>query len=112
MREQAEGFVDTLYFRPNKVLPKESKTLTFVVRKGILNDCHAHALSPRQVLIAASNAYVNLDLPNNALRENILLQTNLEFDKQQLESGDTLSSDGGGLETPHYVPMRAMRTTQ
>lgn len=91
--------VDALYFRPDKTLtPTEATALSFITGQGIVNDCHAHPLSPRQVLIALTDAYADFDLPENTLRENILLQPTSEFDGTQIESGDTLSLNDGRLE--------------
>jgi MOSC domain-containing protein YiiM len=75
--------------------PKESHVLSFVSGKGIDTDCHAHPLSPRQVLIALSDTYANFNLPINTLRENILLQSDTGLAPSHLDSGDTLSHHGG-----------------
>lgn len=40
---------------------------------GIQGDCHADARSPRQVLLTAAGAYARLAIPENSLRENILV---------------------------------------
>lgn len=96
MKTLIDLFVDSLYLRSDKAMPpKECHVLSFISGKGIDTDCHAHPLSPRQVLIALSDTYANFDLPINTLRENILLQSNTDLDPSHLESGDTLSHHGG-----------------
>ncbi len=93
-----EAIVDTLYFRPEKTLPPiKARELSFLAGRGIDKDCHAHPLSPRQVLIATSDAYHDFQLPNNTLRENILLNFTLRSDAEQFESGDVLFIDNGSL---------------
>jgi len=92
-------FVDAVYLRPDKTLPpKQAHALPLIAGKGIDSDCHADPLSPRQVLIALSGPYIDFHLPPNTLRENILLRSNPEFNGAQMESGDTLSLDGGTLK--------------
>ena len=91
--------VISLYFRPTKSQPlRESQTLTLLAGKGINGDCHSNHLSPRQVLIASSDTYTALNLPANALRENLLLKINPEFNHSPLTSGDTLSLTHGTRE--------------
>lgn len=53
---------------------------------GFDDDMHAHPLSPRQVLIASTNAYADLALPPHALRENLLV----DADTARLQSGTVL----------------------
>lgn len=92
-----EALIDTLYIRPDKTLaPTTTGELAFVAGRGIDKDCHAHPLSPRQVLIATSGAYHDFQLPNNTLRENILFR--FTPGAEQFESGDVLSLDNGQLQ--------------
>jgi MOSC domain-containing protein YiiM len=54
--------------------------------KGLDNDRHADALSPRQLLIASVAAYEDFSLPPHALRENLLI----DADTAHLPSGTVL----------------------
>lgn len=79
----------SLYRRPDKnSAPQKVRELQLLNQVGIFDDCHAHTLSPRQVLIAFDNAYTRHELPDASLKENIRLTSDLE---PNLESGDTLS---------------------
>ena len=53
---------------------------------GILGDVHAHAFSPRQLLLASQSVYDDLSLPAHALRENVLV----DVDTAGLASGTVL----------------------
>ena len=55
--------------------------------RGILGDCHADPLSPRQLLLAGRDVYRDLALPPLALRENLLL----DIDTAGLASGTVLA---------------------
>ncbi len=94
-------YISRLYTRPTKDQPpQETNELTLFAGIGINNDCHANPLSPRQVLITASDTYSDLQIPNGSLRENIVF-AGPRFDEEQYEllSGDTLSvgNDGAAL---------------
>src|ERR1043165_7698441 len=97
MRDQPQVLaVRELHLRPQKtaaLIP--TKELILHNRIGIFGDCHANALSPRQVLIVFDDAYGQLEIPQGTLKENILLSG---IDTQDLESGDTLSLDDGRAE--------------
>lgn len=57
---------------------------------GILDDRHADAHSPRQLLLAGSGVYQDFSLPPLALRENLLL----DVDTARLASGIVLQIGG------------------
>lgn len=66
-------------------VPRQSACAT--ARIGLQGDCHADALSPRQVLLASDATYQTLALTPNALRENLLL----DADVAALQSGALLA---------------------
>lgn len=66
--------------------PLAAASLRLLAGLGIAGDLHADALSPRQLLLASSQAYADLDLPPHALRENLLL----DLDTAGLGSGAVL----------------------
>ena len=95
----AQALVSAVYNRPLKQEPPiKAKELTLLAGIGIDNDCHANPLSPRQVLITSALTYATFDLPELALRENLWLLPNNEFDAEKLQSGDTLSLADGLAE--------------
>lgn len=59
--------------QPGSVEPTIVTSLEAIAGVGLSNDSHADPLSPRQVLLAGSDAYDELALPSQALRENVLL---------------------------------------
>ena len=61
--------------------------LQLVAGRGILGDCHADPLSPRQLLLAGRDVYHDLALAPLALRENLLL----DLDTAGLSSGSVLA---------------------
>jgi MOSC domain-containing protein YiiM len=62
---------------------------------GLAHDAHADPLSPRQVLLAGAATYAELGLPPLALRENLLLD--LDLDTARLRSGTVLCIGDGVL---------------
>lgn len=99
MKPRQQRCIDALYARSHKGQPPvKANDLTLVVGLGIQNDYHAHPLSPRQILIIATDTYSHFQLEDGSLRENILLADH-GYDGEQLQSGDTLSvGDDGGAE--------------
>lgn len=68
------GTVKALRIRPGGSSdPVEVSELTAVQDLGLDGDKHAHALSPRQVLIAGEDVYQDLQLAPHTLRENLLV---------------------------------------
>lgn len=92
--------VSQLFKRPLKgAPPEETGELTLQTGIGIKNDCHAHPLSPRQVLIVSIDSYADFHLfEPGSLRENILFAPNISFKGQDLKSGDVLSIANGLAE--------------
>ena len=68
------------------VAPAAVESLRVVDGVGILGDVHAHAISPRQLLLASQSAYQDFSLPPHALRENLLV----DVDTAGLASGTVL----------------------
>jgi hypothetical protein len=58
--------------------PQRVDRLTLVAGEGIEGDRHRDAASPRQLLLASGSAYTSLDLPEHALRENLLFDTDID----------------------------------
>lgn len=68
------GTVKALRIRPvGSSDPMEVSELIAVQDLGLEGDKHAHALSPRQVLIAGEDVYQDLQLAPYTLRENLLV---------------------------------------
>jgi alkylated DNA nucleotide flippase Atl1 len=63
---------------PESAEPTIVTSLDAITGIGLLSDGHADALSPRQVLVAGSNAYEELGLPAQTLRENLLVDFTTE----------------------------------
>ena len=61
--------------------------LELVAGAGIVGDANAEPLSPRQILIASASSYLDGALPAGTLRENVLV----DFDVEQFASGDVLA---------------------
>lgn len=79
--------VGGLAWRPARGQPPlAADSLRLLADVGIAGDLHADARSPRQLLLASSQAYEDLGLPPHALRENLLL----DFDTACLGSGTVL----------------------
>jgi len=76
--------VVSVFRRPDRQLPPiVSRQIFLRSGIGIDGDCHASALSPRQVLIVSTGAYKYCKVPKASLRENILLRV----DNLSLTSG-------------------------
>jgi hypothetical protein len=79
--------ITALAIRPARnLLPQRSERVLALATTGLDGDVHADAFSPRQLLLAGSPAYADLDLPAHALRENLLL----DLDTARLASGTVL----------------------
>jgi MOSC domain len=84
---QRLGSVAGLRIRPNgSPDPQEVDQLLAIPGLGIHGDTHAHALSPRQVLLAGFNVYRDLGLKAMTFRENLLV----DFNTDQLASSALL----------------------
>lgn len=83
---QPLGALEALYLRPHKNAPQPVAVAQAVGGAGLAGDRHASALSPRQLLLAGSDAYERWRLPPMALRENL----RVDFATSQLRSGDLL----------------------
>lgn len=81
-------FVKTGYGQPMA----QVESLTLVIALGIDGDINAHRLSPRQVLVMLASELDALRLPPGALRENIVISTDMP---QQLAPGSALVSASG-----------------
>ena len=67
-------------------LPVAIERLVLMAGLGIAGDIHAHASSPRQLLLASGRVYRDLALPRHALRENVLIGA----ETAELSSGTVL----------------------
>lgn len=68
------GTVVALALRaPHSPIPSRVEVVAALAGLGLEGDRHCDRYSPRQVLLASCAAYVDLDLPPFALRENLLL---------------------------------------
>lgn len=92
--------ISQLFEKPVKHAPsRKTDELSLETGFGIKNDCHAHSLSPRQVLIVSINTYSEFRLfEPGSLGENILIAPNGSFNDQDIESGDVLSIADGLAE--------------
>jgi len=82
------GSVVALYRRgATGAAPQSVRQAQACAGLGLGGDVFQHALSPRQLLVAGTPAYARLDLPANALRENLLL----DLDTGTLASGQLLA---------------------
>lgn len=82
------GTVAALYLRRARGAPPEAVPCVQArAGAGLAGDVQLDALSPRQLLLAGTPAYARLNLPHNALRENILL----DLDSATLASGQLLA---------------------
>jgi alkylated DNA nucleotide flippase Atl1 len=73
--------------QPGAAEPTIVTSLDAIAGIGLSSDSHADALSPRQVLLAGSDAYDELGLPPQTLRENLLV----DFATARLPSNAILS---------------------
>ena len=69
-----------------------SDRLNLVAGLGIKDDVNAHRLSPRQILVTATSELDALTLPPGALRENLVIATDMPGDFQP---GSALTSASG-----------------
>lgn len=82
------GSVAALYVRRAAgTAPQPVRQVRAHAGLGLDGDLHQDALSPRQLLVAGTPAYARLGLPENALRENLLL----DIDSAVLASGQLLA---------------------
>ena len=71
---RVQGTVTELWLRPDKSAPPRPQgSVAAVARLGLRGDCHADALSPRQVLLVGDAVYRRLGLPPATLRETFRL---------------------------------------
>ena len=88
---QPLGSLEALYLRLDaERAPRPVAAAQAVAGHGLAGDRHACALSPRQLLLAASDAYRHWQLPPMALRENL----RVDFPTSGLRSGDLLRVGG------------------
>lgn len=81
------GTLKALHIRPqDSKAPLRIKQVRAIAHVGLERDRHADPTSPRQLLIAGSLVYQELNLSATVLRENLLL----DFPTEQLASGDLL----------------------
>lgn len=81
------AYVTGLSYRASRqALPVSADVLRFERDLGIVGDCHASAISPRQVLLVSMDAYRTFALGPHSLRENVLIGSA----ELGLESGITL----------------------
>ena len=75
---QTVGQVDALWVRQHRHDPPDAVlAVEASAGAGIRGDCHADALSPRQLLITSTGAYRRLQLPAAALRENVTVSSEI-----------------------------------
>lgn len=90
--------VQTLALRPPGArLPLAVERIEAVAGPGLQGDAHADPLSPRQVLLVSSRVYAELDLPPNALAENL-----------RIEAGTETLASGTVLQVGDEVLLRVM----
>lgn len=97
--------------KPRRGQPMTSvNALELVAGAGIVGDANADSMSPRQILIASASSYLDGALPSGTLRENVLV----DFDVEQFASGDVLAIGGNArvrltylCETCHKLPVDA-----
>ncbi|TDS83923.1 MOSC domain-containing protein [Comamonas sp. JUb58] len=86
-RWQPIGSLQALYVRAGKEpAPRSVAEVEAISGCGLAGDCHAAPLSPRQLLIAGTDAYQRWGLAEGALRENL----RVDFSTSGLSSGDLL----------------------
>jgi len=71
---------------PHSAASTPASQLEALADTGVAGDRHADPLSPRQVLLASAAVYADLNLPQHALGENLLL----DLDTSALSSGTVL----------------------
>lgn len=86
------GRIEALALRPSLAAPPLRRVvLRAIAGMGLEGDVHADPLSPRQLLLAGTDAYHAFDLPPHALRENLLM----DVDTSRLVSGTVLQVGDG-----------------
>jgi MOSC domain-containing protein YiiM len=81
------GRIEALALRPSLAAPPgRVERVRAIAYQGLEGDVHADPLSPRQLLLAGTDAYDAFALPPHALRENLLV----DVDTSRLVSGTVL----------------------
>ncbi|SDE20769.1 MOSC domain-containing protein YiiM [Massilia sp. PDC64] len=81
------GRIEALALRPSLAVPPERvERVRAIAFQGLEGDVHADPLSPRQLLLAGTDAYDAFALPPHTLRENLLV----DVDTSRLVSGTVL----------------------
>lgn|ERR1041384_3589205 len=76
-RTSGQMKIVSVFRRPRRdVSPEPADKIFLRAGVGIDGDCHANALSPRQLLIVSTGAYEDCNAPPLSLRENILVKAN------------------------------------
>lgn len=84
---QPIGSLQALYVRADKEpTPRSVAEVQAIAGYGLVGDRNASHLSPRQLLLAGTDAYQRWDLAEGALRENL----RVDFSTSGLSSGDLL----------------------
>lgn len=112
----ALGTVEPMQVLATNLKPRRGQPMTtvgaleLVAGTGIVSDANASALSPRQILLASISSYLDGALPAGTLRENVLV----DFDVEQFKSGDVLAIGTTArirltylCETCHKLPVDA-----
>ena len=82
------GTITEVWLRPDKSAPPRlQRSVEAIARLGLRGDCHADALSPRQVLLVGEEIYRRLELPPATLRETF----KLDCDPSAWSSGSTIA---------------------
>jgi hypothetical protein len=88
------GRIEALALRPSLAAPPvRVDGVRAIAFQGLDGDVHADPLSPRQLLLAGTDAYDAFALPPHALRENLLV----DVDTSRLVSGTVLQVGDGAL---------------
>jgi MOSC domain-containing protein YiiM len=88
------GRIEALALRPSLAAPPvRVDAARAIAYRGLDGDVHADPLSPRQVLLAGTDAYDAFALPPHTLRENLLV----DVDTARLVSGTVLQVGDGAL---------------
>jgi hypothetical protein len=100
----AIGRVASLHLRRNAFdAPAAVDAVQALAGLGLEGDIQQHALSPRQLLIAGVPAYARLGLPANALRENLLL----DVDVDSVHGSADSNADSGALVSGRLLAVGA-----
>jgi MOSC domain-containing protein YiiM len=88
------GRIEALALRPSLAAPPvRVDGVRAIAFQGLDGDVHADPLSPRQLLLAGTDAYDAFALPPHTLRENLLV----DVDTSRLVSGTVLQVGDGAL---------------